>query len=68
MSGRREAGARSAMTIAILATLPPSPLPPPTTILKVGPGHVVRMHARPGGKLLFRVLPRREQVADGWRG
>ena len=31
---------------------------PPTTILKVRPGHLVRMHARPGGKLLFRVLPR----------
>jgi lipoprotein-anchoring transpeptidase ErfK/SrfK len=30
---------------------------PPTTILKVRPGRVVRMHARPGGKLLFRVLP-----------
>jgi lipoprotein-anchoring transpeptidase ErfK/SrfK len=30
----------------------------PTTILKVRPGHVVRMHARPGGKLLFRVLPK----------
>src|ERR1700759_4243548 len=29
-----------------------------TTILKVRPGHVVRMHARPGGKLLFRVLPK----------
>jgi lipoprotein-anchoring transpeptidase ErfK/SrfK len=31
---------------------------PPTTILKVRPGQVVRMHARPGGKLLFRVLPK----------
>jgi lipoprotein-anchoring transpeptidase ErfK/SrfK len=31
---------------------------PPTTILKVRPGHVVRMHARPDGKLLFRVLPK----------
>jgi len=31
---------------------------PPTTILKVRPGHVVRMHARPGGKLIFRVLPK----------
>jgi len=29
-----------------------------TTILKVRPGHVVRMHAHPGGKLLFRVLPK----------
>ncbi|HEX5925213.1 MAG TPA: L,D-transpeptidase [Baekduia sp.] len=31
---------------------------PLTTILKVRPGHVVRMHARPGGKLLFKVLPK----------
>jgi lipoprotein-anchoring transpeptidase ErfK/SrfK len=31
---------------------------PPTTILKVRPGHVVRMHARPAGKLIFRVLPK----------
>jgi lipoprotein-anchoring transpeptidase ErfK/SrfK len=31
---------------------------PVTTILKVRPGKVVRMHARPGGKLLFRVLPK----------
>src|SRR6187397_3422764 len=30
---------------------------PLTTILKVRPGHIVRMHAGPGGKLLFRVLP-----------
>jgi lipoprotein-anchoring transpeptidase ErfK/SrfK len=35
----------------------PPPDLPPTTILKVRPGHLVRMHARPGGKLLFRVLP-----------
>jgi lipoprotein-anchoring transpeptidase ErfK/SrfK len=31
---------------------------PVTTILKARPGHVVAMHARPGGKLLFRVLPK----------
>ena len=31
---------------------------PQTTILRVRPGHVVRMHARPGGRLLFRVLPK----------
>jgi lipoprotein-anchoring transpeptidase ErfK/SrfK len=30
---------------------------PQTTILKVRPGHLVRMHARPHGRLLFRVLP-----------
>ena len=41
----------------MLAALPPLP-PPTTTILKVRPGHLVRMHAHPGGKLLFRVLPR----------
>jgi hypothetical protein len=59
-------GARSA--IAILAALPPSPLPAPTTVLKVGPRYAVRVHARPGGKLLTGVLPRREQLADGSRG
>jgi L,D-transpeptidase catalytic domain len=37
--------------------LAPAPPPPPTTILKVRPGHLVRMHAHPGGRLLFRVLP-----------
>jgi lipoprotein-anchoring transpeptidase ErfK/SrfK len=31
---------------------------PVTTILKARPGHVVAMHVRPGGKLLFRVLPK----------
>ena len=31
---------------------------PVTTILKVRPGHVVAMHVRPGGKRLFRVLPK----------
>jgi lipoprotein-anchoring transpeptidase ErfK/SrfK len=36
----------------------PPPDLPVTTILKVRPGHVVRMHVRPAGKLLFRVLPR----------
>jgi hypothetical protein len=38
--------------------LAPAPAPPPTTILKVRPGHLVRMHAQPGGRLLFRVLPK----------
>jgi hypothetical protein len=38
--------------------LAPAPVPPPTTILKVRPGHLVRMHAQPGGRLLFRVLPK----------
>jgi hypothetical protein len=42
----------------MLAAPPPVLPPPPTTILKVRPGHLVSMHARPGGKLLFRVLPR----------
>jgi lipoprotein-anchoring transpeptidase ErfK/SrfK len=40
------------------AAPPPVLPPPPTTILKVRPGHLVRMHERPGGRLLFRVLPR----------
>ncbi len=31
---------------------------PPTTLLVARPHHVVRFHARPGGRLLFRVLPR----------
>ncbi|MDP9344142.1 MAG: L,D-transpeptidase [Actinomycetota bacterium] len=31
---------------------------PPTTLLVARAHHVVRFHARPGGKLLFRVLPR----------
>ena len=30
----------------------------PTTLLVARPHHVVRFHARPGGKLLYRVLPR----------
>jgi lipoprotein-anchoring transpeptidase ErfK/SrfK len=38
--------------------IPAPPDVPATTILKVRPGHLVRMHARPGGKLLFRVLPK----------
>jgi lipoprotein-anchoring transpeptidase ErfK/SrfK len=42
----------------VIALPPPLPPPPATTILKVRPGHLVRMHARPGGKLLFRVLPK----------
>jgi lipoprotein-anchoring transpeptidase ErfK/SrfK len=42
----------------MLAALPPPPPLPTTMILKVRPGHLVRMRARPGGKLLFRVLPK----------
>jgi lipoprotein-anchoring transpeptidase ErfK/SrfK len=43
---------------AALAALAAAPAPAPaTTILKVRPGKLVRMHARPGGKLLYRVLP-----------
>ena len=42
----------------MIALPPPPPPPPATTILKVRPGHLVPMHARPGGKPLFRVLPR----------
>jgi hypothetical protein len=42
----------------MLAALPPPPPLPTTTILKVRPGHLVRLHARPGGKVLFRVLPK----------
>jgi L,D-transpeptidase-like protein len=38
--------------------IPAPPELPVTTILKVRPGHVVRMHVRPRGKLLFRVLPK----------
>ncbi|HEX5900314.1 MAG TPA: L,D-transpeptidase [Solirubrobacteraceae bacterium] len=37
--------------------IPAPPDLPATTILKVRPGRVVAMHAHPGGKLLFRVLP-----------
>jgi hypothetical protein len=29
------------------------------------PARVVRLHVRPGGKQLSRVLPRRERLADG---
>lgn len=31
---------------------------PPTTLLVARPHHIVRLHARPGGRLLYRVLPR----------
>jgi hypothetical protein len=31
---------------------------PPTTLLVARPHHIVRLHALPGGRLLFRVLPR----------
>ena len=44
----------------MIAAAPP-PLDPPapaTTILKVRPGRLVRMHAHPSGKLLYRVLPK----------
>jgi lipoprotein-anchoring transpeptidase ErfK/SrfK len=50
--GRRR---RALASCAVIAAPPDLP---PTTILKVRPGHVVRMHARPGGKLIFRVLPK----------
>jgi lipoprotein-anchoring transpeptidase ErfK/SrfK len=44
----------------VLAAAPPPIDPPPsaTTILKVRPGRLVRMHAHADGKLLFRVLPK----------
>jgi lipoprotein-anchoring transpeptidase ErfK/SrfK len=44
----------------VIAAAPPpiDPPPPATTILKVRPGRLVRMHAHAGGKLLFRVLPK----------
>ena len=42
---------------SIARVIPIPPELPVTTILKVRPGHVVAMHAHPGGKLLFRVLP-----------
>jgi hypothetical protein len=44
----------------VLAAAPPpiDPPPPVTTILKVSPGRLVRMHARADGKLLYRVLPK----------
>jgi lipoprotein-anchoring transpeptidase ErfK/SrfK len=38
--------------------VPPTPVAPATEILKVRPGHLVRMHVKPGGKLLYRVLPK----------
>jgi lipoprotein-anchoring transpeptidase ErfK/SrfK len=45
------------------APVPAAPAPDPaasrtTTILKVRPGQIVRMHVRPGGKLLYRVRPK----------
>lgn len=43
---------------AVIAAVAGVPAPPATTILKVRPGRVIRMHARPGGKLLFRVRPK----------
>jgi lipoprotein-anchoring transpeptidase ErfK/SrfK len=46
----------AAAAIAGVAFAPAAP--PPTTILKVRPGQLVRMHVRPGGRLLFRVLPK----------
>src|SRR5512133_862641 len=48
---------RQRRAVASSAVIPAPVDLPPTTILKVRPGHIVRMHARPGGKLLFRVLP-----------
>jgi lipoprotein-anchoring transpeptidase ErfK/SrfK len=44
----------------MIAAAPPpiDPPPPATTILKVRPGGLVRMHAHAHGKLLFRVLPK----------
>lgn len=52
--------AAAAATAALAAPVaaPPAELPAPTTILKVRPGKIVRMHVRPGGKLLYRVLPK----------
>jgi lipoprotein-anchoring transpeptidase ErfK/SrfK len=44
---------------AAIAVVAGAPAPPATTtILKVRPGRVIRMHAHPGGKLLFRVRPK----------
>lgn len=52
--------AAAAATAALAAPVaaPPAELPAPTTILKVRHGKIVRMHVRPGGKLLYRVLPK----------
>jgi lipoprotein-anchoring transpeptidase ErfK/SrfK len=46
----------AAVAIAAVAATPAPP--PTTTILKVRPGRVIRMHAHPEGKLLFRVRPK----------
>jgi lipoprotein-anchoring transpeptidase ErfK/SrfK len=43
---------------AAVAAVPAPETPAPTTILKVRAGRIVRMHVRPGGKLLYRVRPK----------
>jgi lipoprotein-anchoring transpeptidase ErfK/SrfK len=43
---------------AAIAAVAGAPAPPATTILKVRPGRVIRMHAHRRGKLLFRVRPK----------
>jgi L,D-transpeptidase catalytic domain len=44
--------------VAAIAAVAGAPAPPATTILKVRPGRVLRMHAHAHGKLLFRVRPK----------